>query len=91
VAEDAERKLTMAPKVSPFRKRGLRGDLSEIETVVTGKLSPGPSFPKREILIFLLREREHSLDALLKEPNRCRIGTNDDVAENTTIGQQQAG
>jgi hypothetical protein len=53
----------MAPKVSPTRKRGLRGDLSEIETVVTGKLSPGPSFPKREILIFLLREREHSLDA----------------------------
>jgi hypothetical protein len=37
----------MAPKVSPFGKRGIKEDLWEIETVVTGKISPGPSFPKR--------------------------------------------
>jgi hypothetical protein len=37
----------MAPKVCPFEKRGIKGDLWEIETVVTGKISPGPSFPKR--------------------------------------------
>jgi hypothetical protein len=37
----------MAPKVSPFGKRGIKGDLWEIETVVTGKISTGPSFPKR--------------------------------------------
>jgi hypothetical protein len=43
----------MAPKVSPFGKRGIKGDLWEIETVVTGKIPLAPLFQRGEILIFL--------------------------------------
>jgi hypothetical protein len=41
------RKAAYGMKAFPLRQRGTEGDLARVGAVVTRKISPNPSFPKR--------------------------------------------